>query len=104
MVPKDGARICGKHIPGGTVVGIHYLSIHTQEQYFAKPLEFHPQRWLGDPEFENDRLEMAKPFLMGPMNCIGKVRKPCQSLRICQMLIRISKDLAMHELRLVSPL
>ncbi|KAF6838529.1 cytochrome P450, partial [Colletotrichum musicola] len=82
VIPKDGAQICGEHIPGGTVVGIHYLSIHTQEQYFAKPLEFHPQRWLGDPEFENDRLEMVKPFLMGPMNCIGK-------------------DLAMHELRLL---
>ncbi|WQF79020.1 Putative cytochrome P450 [Colletotrichum destructivum] len=72
-IPKGGAQICGEWIPEGTVVGIHYLSIHTEEQYFKKPLEFHPQRWLQDPEFEKDHLDMAKPFLMGPMNCIGKL-------------------------------
>ncbi|KAH6715993.1 cytochrome P450 [Leptodontidium sp. MPI-SDFR-AT-0119] len=81
-IPKGGAQICGEWIPGGTTVGIHYLSIHTQEQYFKKALEFHPQRWLRDSEFENDNLDMAKPFLMGPYNCIGK-------------------DLAMHEIRLL---
>ncbi|KAK1974764.1 cytochrome P450 [Colletotrichum cereale] len=82
VIPKGGAQICGEWIPEGTVVGIHYLSINTQEQYFNKPLEFHPQRWLQDSEFKNDNLDMAKPFLMGPMNCIGK-------------------DLAMHEIRLL---
>ncbi|KAG4429006.1 hypothetical protein IFR05_015516, partial [Cadophora sp. M221] len=71
-IPKGGTQICGEWIPGGTNVGIHYLSIHTQEQYFKRALEFHPQRWLRDSEFENDNLDMAKPFLIGPYNCIGK--------------------------------
>ncbi|KAF5490301.1 Cytochrome P450 monooxygenase hmp1 [Colletotrichum fructicola] len=73
VIPKGGARVAGEWIPGGTIVGIHFLSMHTQKLYFKKPLEFHPQRWLRDPEFENDQLDMAKPFLMGPFNCIGKV-------------------------------
>lgn len=73
VIPKGGARVAGEWIPGDTIVGIHFLSMHTQELYFKKPLEFHPQRWLRDPEFENDQLDMAKPFLMGPFNCIGKV-------------------------------
>ncbi|CAI0644164.1 unnamed protein product [Colletotrichum noveboracense] len=73
VIPKGGARVAGEWIPEGTIVGIHFLSMHTQELYFKKPLEFHPQRWLRDPEFENDQLDMAKPFLMGPFNCIGKV-------------------------------
>ncbi|KAF3805980.1 Cytochrome P450 monooxygenase aclL [Colletotrichum gloeosporioides] len=76
VIPKGGARVGGEWVPGGTIVGIHFLSIHTQELYFKNALEFHPQRWLHDPEFKDDQLDMAKPFLMGPFNCIGKVWGP----------------------------
>lgn len=73
VVPQGGAQINEHWIPGGTTVGVHHLATYRSEQNFKDPHEFHPQRWLGDPEFEDDRLDAAKPFLTGPMNCIGKV-------------------------------
>jgi cytochrome P450 len=41
-------------------------------KYFKDPEEFVPERWLGDPRYENDRREAAQPFSVGPRNCIGK--------------------------------
>lgn len=44
----------------------HHTSI------FARPDEFIPDRWLGDPHFTNDRKEAFQPFGYGPRGCIGK--------------------------------
>lgn len=73
VVPEGGAQISGHWVPGGTIVGVHHLATYRSERNFKDPYEFHPQRWLGDPEYEDDRLDAAKPFSTGPMNCIGKV-------------------------------
>lgn len=39
--------------------------------FFHKANEFHPERWLDDPRFANDRRDAAQPFAVGPRNCIG---------------------------------
>jgi cytochrome P450 len=74
VVPAGGATICGEWIPGGTSLGVHHLSTYRNEQLFRKPYEFHPERWLGDPEFKDDQLDALEPFSVGPRNCLGKVR------------------------------
>ena len=74
VVPEGGAAICGEFVPQGTSVGVHQYSTYMREQNFKKPYEFHPERWLGDPEFKDDHLDALEPFSVGPRNCLGKVR------------------------------
>lgn len=71
-VPKGGAAVCGQHVPEGMSIGIHQYATYRNEANFKKPNEFHPERFLGDPEFENDDLEALQPFTVGPRNCVGK--------------------------------
>jgi len=81
-VPAGGATVCGEWLPEGTTVGVHHLATYQNEEFFRKPHEFHPERWLGDPEFKDDRLDSLEPFSVGPRNCVGK-------------------NLAWHEMRLM---
>lgn len=82
VTPEGGIQVGDNWIPGGTVVGVHHLATYRSENNFKKPYEFHPERWLGDAAFKGDHLDAAKPFLTGPMNCIGKVSMPWGWLRV----------------------
>ena len=42
-------------------------------EHWKNPYEFHPERWLGDPEYKDDHLDALEPFSVGPRNCLGKV-------------------------------
>lgn len=53
-VPEGGRVVCGRFVPGGVAVGVHQVSTHRSEENFLEPLEFRPERWLGDPKFEGD--------------------------------------------------
>ncbi|EFQ36365.1 cytochrome P450 [Colletotrichum graminicola M1.001] len=70
--PPQGATICGVQIPGDVTVGGHIYSTHTSPMHFKNPLEFHPERWLGDAEYADDHLDAWAPFSVGPHNCVGK--------------------------------
>ncbi|EMF09938.1 cytochrome P450 [Sphaerulina musiva SO2202] len=82
ITPKEGCNLLDTFVPGNTVVAIHQLAGYQLPQNFKDPMAFRPERWLGDPEFKDDRLGAAEPFGTGPRNCIGK-------------------NLAWHEMRLV---
>ncbi|KAK3056238.1 hypothetical protein LTR09_002745 [Extremus antarcticus] len=41
-------------------------------EHFKNAYEFHPERWLGDPEYKDDNLDALEPFSVGPRNCLGK--------------------------------
>ncbi|KAH8651354.1 putative cytochrome P450 [Xylariales sp. PMI_506] len=72
QVPKGGGTILGQFVPEDTVVAIwHWASYHSAK-HFTKPFEYHPERFLGDPEFANDSFDMLQPFSQGPRNCIGR--------------------------------
>ncbi|KAK4675163.1 hypothetical protein QC764_500720 [Podospora pseudoanserina] len=72
VVPPAGASIAGHYVPGGTVVAVHQWAMYHNEEHFKKPFEFHPERWLGDPEFASDHKEAFQPFHLGPRNCLGR--------------------------------
>lgn len=40
--------------------------------HFRLPNEYHPERWLNDPEFKDDNLDVVQPFIMGVNVCIGR--------------------------------
>ncbi|KAF6804801.1 cytochrome p450 [Colletotrichum sojae] len=72
VVKPGGDHICERYVPGGTRVLISQWSIYHDEKYFAQPEEFIPERWLGDPRFEDDDRSALQPFSFGPRNCIGR--------------------------------
>ncbi|CAG9984159.1 unnamed protein product [Clonostachys byssicola] len=70
--PPQGDVILGETIPGNTVLGCaHYVMYHS-ESNFKRAMDFVPERFMGDPEFENDRRDCLQPFNVGPRNCLGK--------------------------------
>jgi cytochrome P450 len=40
--------------------------------FWVQAEDFIPERWLGDPKFQNDKRDAFQPFSVGPRNCIGK--------------------------------
>ena len=99
VVPKGGVEIAGNYVPEGvslpqalcpismkprsypetvrtdsnakTCVAVWQLAANYSPQNFAKPEEFRPERFLGNPEFAGDDLKALQPFSTGPRNCIG---------------------------------
>ena len=71
--PIEGAEICGKSIPGDVSIGINQFATYRMSEHFKNPWEFHPERWLGDPEYKDDHLDAMEPFSVGPRNCLGRV-------------------------------
>lgn len=76
VVPPGGMTIGEHFVPEGTVVAVHQLSTYRQESYFKHADQFRPERWIGDPEFKDDRHDAFEPFSVGPRNCLGKVDYP----------------------------
>lgn len=73
-VSPPGGMTVGEHfVPEGTKLAVHQLSTYRDPDNFKHAYEFHPERWLGDPEFKGDKLDSLEPFSVGPRNCIGKV-------------------------------
>lgn len=54
-----------------TTLGIWHWAMYHNEANFSRPFEFLPERWMGDPAFEDDHLDALKPFHFGPRNCLG---------------------------------
>ncbi|KAI0009516.1 cytochrome P450 ClCP1 [Xylariaceae sp. FL0662B] len=72
VTPKGGAVICGRHIPENTVVAIWHWAICHDTTLWTDPYEFHPERFLGEAKFANDKLDSLQPFSVGTRNCIGR--------------------------------
>jgi cytochrome P450 len=102
VVPAGGAEICGEWLPEGTTVGVHHLSTYRDAEYFKKPYEFHPERWLGDPEFKDDKLSALEPFSVGPRNCLGKVSLSQDGGWYWIVLLTILQHRTLHGMRCVS--
>jgi hypothetical protein len=77
-VLKGGLDIDGHHFPQGTTVGVPAYVLQHDPQIFPEPFEYRPERWIIDEKtgITAERVALAKsaylPFLIGPMNCIGK--------------------------------
>jgi cytochrome P450 len=69
--PIDPVTLPGGHVlPPGTDIVVPIGGIHRDERLWDRPLEFHPERFLG--ESARDRHRMAYlPFGTGPRICIG---------------------------------
>jgi cytochrome P450 len=72
-VLPGGADIDGQHIPAGVSVGTPVYVLHHDEDIFPQAWSYVPERWVSEDKESVARARAAMcPFLIGPMNCIGK--------------------------------
>ncbi|KAI1393328.1 cytochrome P450 [Hypoxylon trugodes] len=71
-VPKGGTTICGEYVAEGTTVAVWQWAINHNPLYWTDPMVYAPERWMGDPKYEGDRLDAVQPFSVGPRNCLGR--------------------------------
>ncbi|EUC49786.1 hypothetical protein COCMIDRAFT_32802 [Bipolaris oryzae ATCC 44560] len=95
FVPGKGEVIEGKWVPGGYAVGVNQLAAGHSEHNFKRAREFHPERWLDEPdsEFQNDDRSAVQPFSYGQRACIGRSGGTCISLLLCIINATLIKPL-----------
>ncbi|OOQ85668.1 cytochrome P450 oxidoreductase [Penicillium brasilianum] len=88
-VPSEGAIICGKQIPAGTVVGINAWVVHRDPKVFENPDSFTPERWLDS---SSEKLkEMEQSFFVfgaGARTCLGKNISLTEMHKVIPQLLR----------------
>jgi cytochrome P450 len=72
IVPSGGAVIGGSFVPAQTIVSVWQWAINHDPKYWTDPLNFRPERFLGDVRYASDRFDAMQPFSTGPRNCLGK--------------------------------
>ncbi|KAJ5499291.1 Cytochrome P450 [Penicillium expansum] len=72
VCPEGGAQVLGEYVPANTFVSVHQWALYRREEYFKDPNTYHPERFLDDPSFADDRREVLQPFHTGPRNCLGR--------------------------------
>jgi len=61
--------------------------VHHDAQYFDRPYEFLPERWL-DPK-GTDVKEASQPFSVGPRGCIGRKYVYLMMPRVLRILLLV---------------
>ena len=73
IVPPQGITICGKVVPGGTIVGCSAWTVHRDALFGAHPERFRPRRWIeASPEQKRLMENSIFTFGAGSHTCIGK--------------------------------
>ncbi|KAI0127879.1 cytochrome P450 [Xylariales sp. AK1849] len=70
--PPGGGMVAGHFVPEGVVTTVWQWPVNHDPSYWTDPMEFHPERFLGDPRYKTDQVDAMQPFSLGPRNCIGK--------------------------------
>ncbi|KAJ9194590.1 hypothetical protein DTO164E3_7257 [Paecilomyces variotii] len=96
MCPKGGAKVLGQYIPENTYVSIHQWALYRRADYFTDPNNYHPERFLGDSRFVNDRLDTLQPFHVGPRNCLGR-NLAYSEMRLILALIVFNFDIRLSD-------
>ena len=73
LTSKEGAMVCGTFIPPNCSVGVAQYPAYRSSRNFKDPNTYAPERFLGDPKYEDDNRSIVQPFSVGPRNCIGQV-------------------------------
>lgn len=81
------AEICGHPIRGGTTVIIPVYQVHRDERWYADPLRFRPERWLGEAAKAVPRMAWI-PFGGGPRSCIGEGFARMEMMLVLATLLR----------------
>jgi cytochrome P450 len=104
IVPREvlagGMDIDGHHIPVGIDVGVPHYAIQHNPEYYPKPFDYIPERWLADASVNPLHAKLGDAhaafcsFSIGPRGCIGK------GLAYVELSLTIARVLYMYDLRL----
>ncbi|PVH87312.1 cytochrome P450 [Cadophora sp. DSE1049] len=72
ITPKEGCMIADHFLPGKTYIAVNQWAASHSSANFKRPYDFIPERWMGAPEFKEDKRRVVNPFSVGPRNCIGR--------------------------------
>ncbi|KAJ3543789.1 hypothetical protein NM208_g3390 [Fusarium decemcellulare] len=77
VTPPQGAMICGRFVPGNTVVGCNAWVLHQHKRVFGEDAHvYRPERWLecegADPVGLSKMRQCMFQFGAGSRTCIGK--------------------------------
>ncbi|KAH6885701.1 cytochrome P450 ClCP1 [Thelonectria olida] len=72
VTPPTGAIICGHEIPPKTVVSLAQWAAYNTDEHWTDPFGYHPERFLRDEKFANDRFDAHQPFGLGYGSCPGR--------------------------------
>lgn len=68
--PPEGMSVGGVWVPGNTTVSASTWAVHRDPEIFERPLEFLPERWLGENGVKLQRGFI--PFSSGARACVGR--------------------------------
>ncbi|KAJ9136521.1 Cytochrome P450 oxidoreductase [Coniochaeta hoffmannii] len=88
-VPAQGAEICGKYIPGGTIVGINPWVLQHNPDVYEDPEAFIPERWLNADAENLAQMEASFiSFGAGSRTCVGKNISLMEMHKVIPQLLR----------------
>ncbi|KEF55212.1 uncharacterized protein A1O9_08866 [Exophiala aquamarina CBS 119918] len=69
ITPQGGLDYAGHHIPAGTTISSAVYLQHFDEEVFAEPFTFNPDRWLAKDVSRQE--QSLVPFSTGSRACLG---------------------------------
>nr|Q0CRQ3.2 RecName: Full=Cytochrome P450 monooxygenase ATEG_03631; AltName: Full=Azasperpyranone A biosynthesis cluster A protein ATEG_03631 [Aspergillus terreus NIH2624] len=90
VVPAQGATICGKFLPGGTLVGMSAWVVHRNKELYGEDCdEWNPDRWLKCDTEKRRKMENALlTFGAGHRTCMGKHIAYLEMYKVVPTLLR----------------
>jgi hypothetical protein len=91
VVPAQGHTICGRRIPGGTIVGVSAWVLHRNADIYGEDVEvFRPERWLAN---DTEKVRLMDRMLShfgygGNYTCIGKNIALLEMYKVIPAMIR----------------
>ncbi|KAJ5288821.1 hypothetical protein N7478_001851 [Penicillium angulare] len=99
-VLEGGMIVDEEFLPAGTMVGTTTYAIQRNPNYFTKPDEFYPERWIVDSEtgIDEESIRIANqafcPFSVGARSCVG------WKLAWTELNVTIARTLFRYDMRL----
>lgn len=91
VVPNNGAVLCGRDIPAGTLVSSSIYMYNMDPSVFPSPHEFRPERWLdNDPRLDQHMCSFSR----GSRSCMG------MNLAYCELTLTLAHLLRRYDLEL----
>lgn len=109
LLPREilpgGMTVCGEKFDEGVTIGVPTYALHHSAQYFDRPFEYDPGRWLPKQtdalKLEgSDIVTLARqraafaPFSIGPRACIGR------KMALLELYVGVARVLFLYDIRL----